>query len=87
MAHIDTHSKTSGERYAEWYAVGSQIAQLANEIAGRSDLVGLASPVAGTNAPACYKPAIAEIEVNTEIAFGFGIMPEHIGYIIERSKQ
>jgi hypothetical protein len=87
MAHIDTHSKTSGERYAEWYAVGSQIAQLANEIAGRSDLVGLASPVAGTNAPACYKPAIAEIEVNTEIAFGFGIKPEHIGDINQRSTQ
>jgi hypothetical protein len=87
MAHIDTHSKTSGDRHPEWYAVGSQIAQLANGVAGRSDLVGLASPVAGSNAPACYKPAIAEIEVNTEIAFGFGIKPEHIGDINERSTQ
>ena len=87
MAHIDTHSKTSGERHTEWYTVGSQIARLANEVASRSDIVGLASPVAGSNAPACYKPAIAEIEVNTEIAFGFGIKPEHIGDINERSTQ
>jgi hypothetical protein len=87
MAHIDTHSKTSGIRNPEWYAVGSQIAQLANGVAGRYDLVGLASPEAGSNAPACFKPAIAEIEVNTDIAFGFGIKPEQIGDINERSTQ
>ena len=87
MAHIDTHSKTSGTRYPEWYAVGSQIAQLANQVAGRYDLVGLASPIAGSNAPACFKPAIAEIEVNTDVAFGFGIKPEHIGDITTRDAQ
>lgn len=87
MAHIDTHSKTSGTRNPEWFAVGSQIASLANKVSGRYDLVGLASPTAGGNAPACYKPQIAEIEVNTEVAFGFGVEPSEIGDITERATQ
>ena len=87
MAHIDTHSTTSGTRSPEWYGVGSQIAELANKVSGRYDLVGLASPSAGSNAPACFKPKIAEIEVNTDIAFGIGIKPSEIGNINERATQ
>lgn len=87
MAHIDTHTTTSGTRSPEWYAVGSQIAQLANKVSGRYDLVGLASPEAGGNAPACFKPQIAEIEVNTDIAFGVGVKPSEIGDINERGTQ
>ena len=87
MAHIDTHSTASGTRSPEWFGVGSQIAELANKVSGRYDLVGLASPSAGSNAPACFKPQIAEIEVNTDIAFGTGIKPSEIGDINERATQ
>lgn len=79
MVHIDTRSTTSGARHPEWFSVGAQIAQLANKVSGRSDLVGLASPIAGSGAPACFKPQIAEIEVNTDVAFGATVTPELIG--------
>ena len=79
MAHIDYKSEQGGERSPEWYKVGAEIAELANKVSERSDLVGLAGPNAGGEAPACYKPAIAEVEVNTEIAFGFGVTPSMVG--------
>ena len=87
MVHIDTRSTTSGVRHPEWFSVGAQIAQLANKVSGRSDLVGLASPVAGSGAPACFKPQIAEIEVNTDVAFGVTITPEIIGDLTTRDAQ
>lgn len=87
MGHIDTHSKDSGVRHPEWYAVGSQIAQLANSLSGRSDIIALASPVAGSGAPACYKPNLFELEVNTDIAFGRSVSPEMVGDINERGTQ
>jgi len=87
MVHIDTRTTTSGTTYREWYGIGAQIANLANKVSGRSDLVGLASPVAGSNAPACFKPLIAEIEVNTDVAFGFGVSPEVIGDFGTREAQ
>ena len=79
MVHIDTRSTTSGAKHPEWFSVGAQIANLANKVSGRGDLVGLASPVAGSGAPACFKPQIAEIEVNTDVAFGATVTPEMIG--------
>ena len=87
MVHIDTRATTSGTTYPEWYKIGSQIAELANKVSGRSDLVGLASPVAGSNAPACYKPLISEVEVNTDVAFGFGVSPALIGDFSTRDTQ
>ena len=87
MVHIDTRATTSGTTYPEWYKIGSQIAELANKVSGRYDLVGLASPIAGSNAPACYKPQISEIEVNTDVAFGFGVSPALIGDFSTRDTQ
>ena len=87
MAHIDTDTTTSGKTYPEWYVVGSQIGTLVNKVAGRYDLVGLASPESGSGAPACYKPRIAEIEVNTIAAFGEYVLPEMIGDINESETQ
>jgi hypothetical protein len=87
MAHFDTKDATRTAAHPEWYGVGAQIGELANKISGRYDLVGLASPDAGSNAPACFKPLIAEIEVNTDIAFGTGITPEMIGDIRDRVNQ
>jgi len=56
-------------------------------VAGRNDLVGLASPESGSGAPACYKPRIAEVEVNTIAAFGEYVLPEMIGDINESETQ
>jgi hypothetical protein len=87
MVHIDTRSTTSGARHPEWFSIGSQVANLANKVSGRSDLVGLASPVAGSGAPACFKPQIAEIEVNTDVAFGATVTPEMVGDFSTRDAQ
>jgi hypothetical protein len=87
MVHIDTRSTTSGARHPEWFGIGAQIANLANKVSGRSDLVGLASPVAGSGAPACFKPQIAEVEVNTDVAFGKTVTPEMIGDFGTRASQ
>ena len=87
MAHLDTATTEQGTRHNEWLKLGSQIGQLANSASGRYDLVGLAGPVAGSGAPACFKPAIAEVEVNTTVAFGAGVTPEMIGDINLRETQ
>jgi len=87
MAHLDTSSVERGTPHPEWYKVGSQIGALTNTIAGRYDIVGLASPEAGSGAPACFKPQIAEIELNTAIAFGQFITPEMIGDLNDRDSQ
>lgn len=87
MTHFQPHDTTAGVRHPEWLAVGANIGALVNQLAGRYDLVGLASPDAGSGAPACYKPKVAEVEVNTEVAFGFGIKPSMIGDLQSRDTQ
>lgn len=86
MRHIDYDNKTRAERTTgEWLRVGANIAQYANEWAARNDLVAfIGEGATGGHAPALFKPAIAEIEVNVEIAFGFGVKPDVIGNICER---
>lgn len=87
MVHIDTRSTTSGARHPEWFSVGAKVADLANKVSGRSDLVGLASPVAGSGAPACFKPQIAEIELNTDVVFGATVTPAMVGDFSTRTSQ
>ncbi|MGA1767635.1 MAG: hypothetical protein ACO4AA_03370, partial [Aquiluna sp.] len=87
MAHL-THSTTRAENTPpEWLSVGMAIGQLANEWSERHDLVGYVGTNAGHGAPACYNPELAEIEVDTSIAFGAGVTPEMVGDIRERSQQ
>ena len=86
MAHLD-YDAEAGTRSREWLAVGAQIGELVNTIAGRYDLVGLAGPVAGSGAPACFKPQIAEVEVNTTVAFGAGVTPMMVGNLNQREVQ
>ena len=58
MGHIKYRGATRAEATpAEWLAVGAQIGQLANEWAGRNDLVAYVGPGAGGPAPACFTPA------------------------------
>jgi hypothetical protein len=88
MGHIQYRKKTRAEATpSEWLTIGSQIGQISNEWAGRGDLIAYVGPGAGAQAPACYTPATAEVEVNVDIAFGRGINPEDIGDLRERNVQ
>ena len=87
MAHL-SHSTTRAENTPpEWLGVGMAIGELANTWSERHDLVGYVGTNAGHGAPACYNPELAEIEVDTSIAFGAGVTPEMVGDIRERSQQ
>lgn len=88
MKHLDI---TATERYAhsnrEWLRLGAQIGELVNEWSGRNDLVASVSSEGGAGAPACYKPQLAEIEINKEMVFGELATPENIGDFSERTTQ
>jgi len=87
MAHL-SHSTTRAENTPpECLGVGMAIGELANTWSERHDLVGYVGTNAGHGAPACYNPELAEIEVDTSIAFGAGVTPEMVGDIRERSQQ
>lgn len=87
MAHIKD-STTRAERTGnEWLPLGAELGQLVNTWAGRDDLVAYVGPGAGGPAPACYNPALAEVEVNVDVAFGTGISPETIGDLRLRKTQ
>lgn len=88
MAHIisGTRSRVSGTS-KEWLQVGADIGQVANKYANRDDLLAYVGEGAGGEAPACFVPAIAEIEVNLEVAFGKGTQASEIGDIKERKNQ
>jgi len=87
MAHLKTDSTRAELTPREWLHFGSQMGEVVNTWAGRSDLITYVGPGAGEEAPACFKPLLAEVEVNTEIAFGKGIEPEVIGDFRERETQ
>lgn len=71
----------------EWLTIGADIGTLVNLWSLRSDLVTYVGPGAGGSAPACYNPAIAEVEVNVEAAFGKTTTPADIGDITDRKVQ
>ena len=84
MGHIK-YSATRAERTpSEWLPVGAQIGSLVNTWAGRSDIVAYVGPGAGGPTPACFNPPLAEVEVNIDVAFGAGTLPETIGDLRER---
>lgn len=87
MAHIKTSSERASATAPEWLPLGRQIGELANKWSGRYDLVGYVGENAGHGAPACYNPALAEIEVDVVRAFGKGVSPEMIGDLHERKNQ
>ena len=87
MTHFGTNVETKKTTPSEWLKVGSQIGTLANLWASRGDLVVFVGPEASAPAPAIFNPASAEIEVNTESAFGSFTLPEHITDITSRETQ
>jgi hypothetical protein len=87
MAHLKESATRAEQTPTEWLGVGRAVGELANEWSGRSDLVGYVGTNAGHGAPACYNPSLAEIEVDTAIAFGKMITPEMVGDLANRKKQ
>lgn len=87
MGHIKTSSERASATPIEWLPLGRQIGELANQWSGRYDLVGYVGENAGHGAPACYNPALAEIEVDVVRAFGKGVTPEMVGNLHERKAQ
>lgn len=87
MGHFKTKNTRAENTHPSWLKTGSQIGQLVNEWARRSDLVVYVGPGAGGPAPAAYSPAMSEIEVNTDAAFGAGIEPQIIGDLRDRDVQ
>lgn len=87
MAHLKHSENRASNTPPEWLGVGRAIGELANKWSERHDLVGYVGTNAGHGAPACYNPALAEIEVDTAIAFGKMVSPEMVGDLTERTKQ
>lgn len=87
MGHIKNSEERANATPPEWLQLGRQIGELANLWSGRYDLIGYVGENAGHGAPACYNPALAEIEVDVVRAFGKGITPEMIGDLSERTTQ
>jgi hypothetical protein len=87
MAHIKISATRAESTPKEWLGVGAQIGELVNTWSDRSDLIAYVGEGAGGSAPACYNPALAEVEVNTEIAFGKVTTPMMVGDLRERTQQ
>jgi hypothetical protein len=87
MAHLKVSKTRAEQTPPEWLKVGAQLGELVNIWAGRSDIVAYVGPGAGSSAPACFNPPMAEVEVDVAIAFGAAVTPENIGDIRVRSVQ
>ena len=87
MAHLSNSATRAENTPAEWLGVGKAVGELANKWSGRYDLVGYVGTNAGHGAPACYNPSLAEIEVDTAIAFGKVITPAMVGDLTDRKQQ
>lgn len=87
MGHIKFTEHRSGLHDPEWLPVGRAIAEIANQWAGRHDIIAYVGEGAGNGSPACFIPPLAEVEVDVALAFGKGATPERVGDLTQRSKQ
>lgn len=86
MTHF-TIKESDSVRSPEWLRVSSEITQMVNNWSGRGDLIASAGPFMSPQAPACFNPMVAEVEVNTSAVFGAGATPEMVDGISSRSMQ
>lgn len=87
MGHLHHATKSRFDRTPrKWLAVGSQINELVNKWADRSDIVTFVGEGAGMGHAACFVPAIAEMEVSVDQAFD-GSEPEVIPDLTVRKNQ
>jgi hypothetical protein len=89
MAHIKPQeaSRSKIKTPSDWLGIGYEITQLVNAWSDRTDLVALLGTEAGQGAPACFLPALAEVEVNTKVAFGEITTPSMIDDLTKRKNQ
>lgn len=88
MAHLIQDDRNKFDKTpAEWLKVGSQINELVNQWAERDDIVTFVGEGAGMGAPACFVPALAEMQVNVELAFDKAPHPSFIGDLRKRTVQ
>jgi hypothetical protein len=88
MAHYSRIAERKSETPREWLHTCAQIGQVANDWAGRTDLVVYAGidAVNGEALAAFYRDT-AEIEINLPIAFGKATTPTMVGDLRERDQQ
>jgi hypothetical protein len=89
MAHIKPQelNRSKIKTPSDWLGVGYEVTQLVNAWSDRTDLVALLGTEAGQGAPACFLPALAEVEVNTKVAFGEITTPSMIDDLTKRKNQ
>jgi hypothetical protein len=87
MGHLKTGETRAEATPTEWLRAGRTIGELANKWSLRNDIVAYVGPGAGGQAPACFAPTTAEVEVNVDVAFGFGVKPEEVERLNERKVQ
>jgi hypothetical protein len=87
MTHYSTDIDIKSTTPSEWLRIGANIGALVNEWSFRSDLVVKLGTETVSGAPAAFNPKSAEIEVNTDAAFGKLVSPEEVGNLTKRSAQ
>jgi hypothetical protein len=87
MAHYSTTIEAKATTPAEWLRVGAGVGKIVNAWSFRDDLVVKLGTETTSGAPAAFNPKSAEIEVNTNEAFGKFVVPEDIGDLTKRIEQ
>jgi hypothetical protein len=87
MTHYSTEIDIKSSTPSEWLRVGANIGALVNEWSFRTDLVVKLGTETVSGAPAAFNPKSAEIEVNTNEAFGKLVVPDEVGNLTKRSAQ
>lgn len=85
MTHLSRLNTRKSSTPSEWLGVCSNIGKIANEWAGRNDLVVYAGEDAGMGeAIACFFHDTAEIEISLPNAFGKATTPSMVGDFTDR---
>ncbi len=88
--HGDPNVKIRTDSDVKWLEFGAQVGKLVNQWANRNDIIAYVGPNSGQtgmNPTALYNPWTAEVEVNTDTAFGKKRKPKHVGDFLDLSVQ
>lgn len=88
--HGDPNIKIRTSTDKKWLEFGAQVGRLVNQWANRNDIVAYVGPDSGktgVNPTALYNPWTAEVEVNTDTAFGKRRKPKDVGDFMDLAVQ
>lgn len=71
----------------EWLGINATVGKLVNQWSLRQDLIVALASNTSIGAPACFNPALAEIEVSIPAAFGVDATPDTVGDLTKRKNQ